>query len=349
MTRRQSTESLVIQTKMETGMADPNHGARFIFVGGAARSGTTLVQNMLDSHPDIYGAPEFLHIPDIISLRKTLRHSIDREWIDLICSYEDVDRHICSLIEGFLYPLAERSGRRFLSEKTPNNILVFPELISLFPGARFIHVVRDPRAIVASQLQVGKRAKQRGWQTQDFTHGVSAAVEYVDRCFKSGFASSEIAPERVIEVVYERLVANPEYETKRICEFLKVEWSSRMLHPGEIKHPGEKAVTNNVWYDTKSYNRNPEPYEVDKWRSQLSRMQEFMIVGHFSANKDLRRLGIDLANSNYSWTDRILCGMLATAAHGSHKVVDEIVALARRSRKKVSEGYRVLSRIGDSK
>jgi hypothetical protein len=342
-------ESPAIQTKMESGMADPNRGARFIFVGGAARSGTTLVQNMLDSHPDIYGAPEFLHIPDIISLRKKLRHSIDQKWIDLICSYEDVDRHICSLIESFLYPLAEQSGRRFVSEKTPNNILVFPELISLFPGARFIHVVRDPRAIIASMLQVGKRAKQRGWNTQDYTHSVSAAIDYIHQCFKTGFVSSEIAPEKVLEVVYERLVANPEYETKRICEFLKVEWSGRMLRSGELKHPGERAVTNDVWYDTKSYNRNPEPCEVDKWRSQLSRMQEFMIVGKFGADKDLRRLGVDLANSNFSWTDRILGGMLATAAHGSHKVVHEIVALARRSRRKVSEGFRVLSRIGDSK
>jgi len=330
-------------------MADPNRGARFIFVGGAARSGTTLVQNMLDSHPDICGAPEFLHIPDIISLRKTLHHSIDRKFIDLICSYEDVDRQICSLIESFLYPLAEQYGCRFVSEKTPNNVLVFPDLISLFPGARFIHVVRDPRAIIASQLQVGKRAKQRGWNTQDFTHSISAAVDYVHQCFKTGFASSEIAPQRVIEVVYERLVANPEYETKRICEFLKVEWSSRMLRPGELKHPGEKAITNNVWYDTKSYNRDPEPNEIDKWKSQLSLMQKFMIVGNFSGNKDLLRLGVDLSNSHSSWTGRISSEMLATAVRVSNKFVHEIVAFARRSRRKVSQGVRGLGRIGDSK
>ena len=342
-------ESLAIQTKtIENGMADPNRGARFIFVGGAARSGTTLVQNMLDSHPDICGAPEFLHIPDIIRLRKALRQSIDRKYIDFV-SCEEVDRHICSLIESFLYPLAEQYGRRFLSEKSPNNVLVFPDLISLLPGARFIHVVRDPRAIIASQLQVGKRGEQKGWKTQDFTHSVLAAVEYVQQCFKTGFASFAIAPQRVLEVVYERVVANPEYETKRICEFLKVEWSSRMLHPGEMKHPGERAMTNNVWYDMKSYNRNPEPHEVEKWKSQLSRMQEFMIVGNFSGNKDLLRLGIDLANSHYSWTDRMLSGMLATAARGSHKLVHKIIEIARRSRSKASQRVRIHGRIGDSK
>jgi len=327
-------------------MADQNYGARFIFVGGAARSGTTLIQNMLDSHPDICGLPEFLHLPDIMSVRKTLRHSIDRKYIDSICSYEDVDRHIGSFIESLLYPLAEQYGRRFVSEKTPNNVLVFPDLISLFPEARFIHVVRDPRAIIASLLQVGKRGEQKGWNTQNYTHSIFAAMEYVHRCLMTGFASSEIAPQRVLEVVYERVVANPEYETKRICEFLNVEWSSRMLHPGKLKHPGEKATTkDNVWYDTKSYNRDPEPQEVEKWKSQLSRRQEFMIARHFSGNKDLLRLGIDLADSHYSWTDRILSEILASAARGSHKLAHKIVALASRCRVKVGQGVRVLSRL----
>jgi hypothetical protein len=205
--------------------------------------------------------------------------------------------------------------------------------------------VRDPRAIIASLLQVGKRGEERGWKTQDYTYNIFAAVEYVHQCLKTGFASSEIAPQRVIEVVYERVVANPEYETKRICEFLKVEWSSRMLHPGKLKHPGERAITNdNVWYDTKSYNRDPEPHEVEKWKGQLSRRQELMIVGNFSGNKDLLRLGIDLANSHYSWTDRMLSGMLATAARGS-RLVRTVVALASRCRRKVSQGFRVLSRL----
>ncbi|NIA09336.1 MAG: hypothetical protein GWP10_06315 [Nitrospiraceae bacterium] len=123
----------------EIVMVDPNRGKRLIFVGGAPRSGTTLVQNMLDSHPDILGGPEFLHIPHIINLRKGLQHSIEREWIDLICSYDDVDKAICLLIECLLLPLADRHGCKFLSEKTPENVLVFSELISLFPGARFIY------------------------------------------------------------------------------------------------------------------------------------------------------------------------------------------------------------------
>ena len=51
-------------------------GEQFIFVGGAARSGTTLVQNILDSYPYIIGGPEFRNIPSIIKLRNELHESI---------------------------------------------------------------------------------------------------------------------------------------------------------------------------------------------------------------------------------------------------------------------------------
>ena len=104
-------------------------GERRNFIGGAPRSGSTLVQNMLDSHPDICGAPELLHLRDIIDLRRKLHSSIELGWIDIICSHEDVDQLTASLVEGLLLPLADRQGCRLVSEKTPPNFLVFPELL----------------------------------------------------------------------------------------------------------------------------------------------------------------------------------------------------------------------------
>lgn len=330
-------------------MVDLNRGERFIFVGGAERSGTTLVQNMLDSHPDICGAPEFHHLPDIINLRKRLHASIERKFIDLICSYDDVDRYMCSLTETFLYPLADQHGCRFLSEKTPSNVLVFPDLINLFPAARFIHVVRDPRAIIASMLQVGKRAKQESWKAQEFTRSVCAAVAYVRQCQKTGFASFELAPDRVFEVVYERLVANPENETRRICEFLGVEWSNRMLHPKDVKHLGEKAVTNDVWYDTKSFNRDPEPHEVDKWKNQLTYVQKVIITTAFLDNKELARRGYTFSSDDSLRMSRILGVTIGALVNFGMNAFPRSVTLARRCRTKAGQGLRLLYHMGNSK
>jgi sulfotransferase family protein len=277
--------------------------SRFIFVGGAPRSGTTLVQNMLDSHPDILGGPEFIHIPDIINLRQKLHHSISIEWIDLICSYDDVDNCIGSLIEDLLLPFADKYGGKLLSEKTPANVLVFSELISLFPKARFIHVVRDPRAIVASMLQAGARAKEKGIKTAGFTSSLNAAINYTKRCLKSGFGASKIAPDKIINVVYENLVTDPKSETIKICQFLKIEWSSQMLYPERLKHLGEQAITSKsdkIWYDPKTYNRDPEAHPVDKWKNQLTSMQQATVAMSFKDDEDLIRIGYDFSINSLS-------------------------------------------------
>lgn len=110
-------------------------GRQLIFVGGAPRSGTTLVQNMLDSHPEIFGGPEFLHIPEIIELRDRMHHSVSRHLIDQVCSHGQVDAQFRTLIEGFLMPPARQPDIRLISEKTPGNVLVFAELMSLWPRA----------------------------------------------------------------------------------------------------------------------------------------------------------------------------------------------------------------------
>jgi hypothetical protein len=279
-------------------MVDMSKGSRFIFVGGAPRSGTTLMQNMLDSHPNILGGPEFIHIPDIVHLRNKLHHSIAIEWIDHFCSYDDVDRYICSLIESFLLPLADKYGNKFLSEKTPGNVLVFSELISLFPDSHFIHVVRDPRAVVASLLQVGMRAKKKGIETAAFTGSLEAAIDYSRKCMMAGFTASKIAPEKVLTVVYERLVLNPESETKNICTFLGVDWSSQMINPGSFRHLGEKAITaksDEIWYDTTMYNSNPEAHHIDKWKTLLTPTQRVRIAKSFRDCEELVKLGYDFA------------------------------------------------------
>ncbi|WP_347275212.1 sulfotransferase [Candidatus Kuenenia sp.] len=233
-----------------------NQDERLIFIGGSPRSGTTLVQNILDSHPDIFGGPEFLHLPDIIHLREKLHGSISRGWIDLFCSCEDVDGYIRSFIENLLLPLADKQRSKFISEKTPENILVFSELLKLFPQAHFIHVIRDPRAIVFSMQQVRNRAINKGFIPPAFTATISASIKYAERCINAGLTASKNAPDKVLTVVYERLVIDPEKETKKICKFLGFEWNSQMIFPANKEHLGEKAITsksNEIWYDKKMY------------------------------------------------------------------------------------------------
>jgi protein-tyrosine sulfotransferase len=284
-------------------------GGRLIFVGGAPRSGTTLVQNMLDCHGEIYGGPEFLHIPDIVRVRSRLHGSIARKWIDLICSYEQVDRMIAAWIEAFLLPLADSQKARFISEKTPENVLVFPQLIELFPKARFILVARDPRAIVSSMLEVGAKARVKGLEPPFFTNDLAAAVSYTIDCIEKGFKAVEAAPERVYIVVYERLVREPAQETKALCDFLQIAWEPGMIRPASKKHAGEKAITvfsNELWYDTEAYYKDPNSDRINRWQQQLSPTDQVTIAHSFSDSQGLRALGYDFSVASYSPLTRLL-------------------------------------------
>ena len=282
---------------------------RLIFVGGSPRSGTTLVQNMLDCHPEILGGPEFLHLPDIMALRKKLHRSIERGWIDTFCTHGEVDARLHRLCLDFLLPLADRHGVRLLSEKTPENVLVFPELAELFQEARFIHVVRDPRAIVASLLEVGSRARQKGLRPAPFAANVEAAIRRVQRSFQCGMETEQRFPQRVLTLRYEDVVQDPAGETRRMCEFLDVPWAPEMCKPGEQPHLGADAITersNELWYDRKSYYRNPDPSSLTRWRETLKPSDQILVVQAFRNNPLLKALGYTLTLQDLPITTRIL-------------------------------------------
>lgn len=319
-------------------MSNPSGSERLIFVGGCPRSGTTLVQNMLDSHPDIFGGPEFLHLQDIIQLRKKLRRSISVGWIDLFCSHEDLDRHLRLLVRNLFLPLADKYGCSYMSEKSPMNILVLSELTELFPEAHFIHVIRDPRAIVSSMKEVRVRAKEKQVDIPSFTASISSSIAYTRRCFEAGFAAVETAPDKILTLVYEHLVRNPEKESKKICKFLGLDWSSRMLAPQNKKHLGEKAITTNsdeIWYDRKTYYQDPHGSSIEKWKTQLTPLQQIEITRAFRNDKALSSLGYDFSLDSIPWMKRgFMTGMVVFLEFG-RKTLSRFVSLVRSVLRKI--------------
>lgn len=319
-------------------MNNSNGSERLIFIGGCPRSGTTLVQNMLDSHPDIFGGPEFLHLQDFIELRKKLRGSITREWIDLFCSHDGLDQHLRSLILDLFLPLADKHGCKYMSEKSPMNVLVFLELTELFPEAHFIHVIRDPRAIVSSLQAVCTRAKQKQINIPHFTADISSSIAYTSRCFEAGLAALKKAPDKILTVTYECLVKDPERETKKICKFLGLEWNSQMITPQKNKHLGEKAITSRsgeIWYDVKTYYQDPHDKNIEKWKKRLSPIQQVRITRAFKDYEEIRTFGYDFSLDNLPWMKRIFMTGLSVFLEFSRKLYMRFISPARRILRKI--------------
>ncbi len=325
-------------------MSHAPFGSGMVFVGGAARSGTTLLQNMLDCHPAIYGGPVFVHVPAIIGLRNELRAAVAAGWIDQFCSFAEVDRQIARLLEQLLRPAMERAGCSIISEKTTANVLVFSDLLEVLAEARCIRMVRDPRAVLASLLQVGRRARRLHRPAPEFTRSLNSAVAHIRERLEAGGAAQVRYPQRVLTVAYERLVRDPQQVTAEICAFLGIGWTAAMLRPSRQTHPAEKVVANSIWYPTRElYCRDPVPTEIDKWRRSLSRFQLGRITAALGDHPAGRELGYELNATPGTRMAGALAGLsdeVVTAArrlkHGSggwlRQVRGRIGLAARRSR-----------------
>jgi len=273
-------------------MSSAPRGERLIIGGGSPRSGTSMVQIMLDSHPEIYGGPEFDHLHRIANLRQLLQASIINKRIDSFCTLDEVDTAFAEMIEKLLLRVADDNGKKFLCEMTPMNIAAFPTLLDILSGAKFVHVIRDPRAVINSMLQVGKRGvdKNHPLALPDFTQSAQKAIPFLMECTKAAYQAIQQWPGRVYTVVYEKIVTDPQAQARSLCEFLGVPFDEAMLRAGEAEHPSGVHL-DGVWYDRKMLYRSPEPVEMEKWRHQLAPEDQTLIRNAFRNNALYKQLG----------------------------------------------------------
>ena len=257
-------------------MKNDHLGEHLIFVGGSPRSGTTMLQSMLNRHPAIFGGPEFDLIPTITNLRNQLLASHDNGRIDSFCDKTHIDRGIAQLIEELLLPAATRNGKQWLSEKTPMNVLVFDPLLDILPRARFIHLVRDPRAVALSMLAVADRYRQKGMEPPTMIANPGQVIHTILQHVKAGVEASHKSPERVHTLKYEALLLKPHQATRDICMFLGLEWSESMLdtHGGSHLSTEQIAADGGIWIKDEKTADTPKETCLNKWKDVLSLAQQ---------------------------------------------------------------------------
>lgn len=325
---------------------EPRNGGRLIFVGGCPRSGTTLLQSMLDSHPDICGGPEFDLIPEIIELRGKLRASISSGRTSAYHSEEGVDRATGAFIERLLLPYAKDRDCKVVSEKTPWNVLVFRELLEVFPEARFIFCVRDSRAVTTSMIEVGKRAQERGLVPSTVTMNVPAIIKTTKSTNKAGFDAAG-GSDHVLIVVYERLITDPGEETRRICNFLGIPWSDEMTKPGEKQHDGGK-VLDGVWHYPEMHDGNPDSGRANRWQDQLTPTEKAMVNTAFDKDKNLMMLGYRFLGNDLPLTKRA-AGKMRSESHAiASSGLSLLLATAKRIPAVKKVGVKLLSQIKET-
>jgi hypothetical protein len=254
-----------------------------LFIVGAPRSGTTLLQRMVDAHPHIAITPESHWIPrwyeeqtgltpegfvtpdlidSLLEYPKFGRLGFGREELEgLIKSGEQVP--YSRFVTGIFDLYGKVQGKRLVGDKTPSYARRLRTLHSLWPKARFIHLIRDGRDVCLSYIswkKFSKRASLTPWDEDPVT---TSALWWECHVRLAREVGSTLGPDLYYEIRYESLVANPAAECKALCTFLGVTYDDVMLrfHEGRIRtKPGLDAKR--AWLPITSGLRD--------WKTQMS-------------------------------------------------------------------------------
>jgi len=188
-----------------------------VFIAGMPRSGTSLLDQIIDAHPQAAGVGELEtierfsgqlareHFPG-----KVYGRSDQQKWT------RTAKKYVSEVTK-----LAPAGTRRIVNKALGNDKLV-GLLALLFPRTRIIHVVRDPRDVAVSCFLGGFNAVVHPWTTR--LEWAAVAWAQSQRLMDHWKAVLDVP---ILEVRYERLVSEPEREFPRVIEFLGLEWDDR--------------------------------------------------------------------------------------------------------------------------
>ena len=186
------------------------------FVLCSVRSGSTLLRVLLDSHSRIC-APHELHLRDIAVSVKTdyAERSLDEIGLE-------ASRLEYLLWDRVLHRELAESGKELLVNKTPSDVFIAERIRECWPDSRFIFLLRHPVSIARSRAAARPQdSEARNLKmVRRYCDGIEAARHTYDG----------------LTVRYEDITEDPERETRRLCEFLGVDWEPAMLEYGQFDH-----------------------------------------------------------------------------------------------------------------
>lgn len=297
----------------EQHQADAQHvadtAAQLFFIIGSGRSGTSLLSSMISAHPQAIVPPETkfysaiwkkfrrLGMADAAKPR-TFDKMIDltlRQWYirDLELP-EDMFRRMCHSAEPsmpaiFLTILTlyrQQHGMSRVGEKSPGHTRHIGYLQAQFPKAKFLHIVRDPRAVVLSYRQV-KFANRVIWpKLRNWRQAAALHRQW----------SQRLGPTRYHLTHYEQLVTEPETTMRAISKFLDLPFDPMMVHPEKRQVAG----FNPRQVDHMQNTLKPVfTTSLTRWRDELSHSQIALIESALA--EPMQFMGYELSGARTVW------------------------------------------------
>ena len=171
--------------------------------------------------------------------------------------------HLIDLIEVVYGAHLRASGKVRWGDKTPPYIQILPELAALFPGSKFIYLVRDGRDVAKSFQHL----RMYGPWLHDNTVEWRDASHWARKWMRSQYA------DHILQVRYEDLVIDAEGTLRRICTFLGEEFESQMLSWHE--KVGRMVPTRELHVHRK-LQRDVRREDIDRWKREMTARELFV-------------------------------------------------------------------------
>lgn len=213
------------------GNADPTP----IFVLGMPRSGTTLVEQIIASHPDVFGAGELPLLRDVVS--GALASPGAQSYGALLDQLDDTA--LTALGSSYVERLRAYSATSpFITDKMPGNFLLIGMIRLMLPNAKVIHCVRDP---ADTGISIFKNFFARGLGALRYAYDLSEIGHY-HRLYQGLMQHwHRVLPGFVHDVSYEALVADQEGETRRLLDACGLDFRPETLEFFRTERPVHTA------------------------------------------------------------------------------------------------------------
>ena len=188
-----------------------------IFIIGMPRSGTTLVEQIISSHSEVTGAGELDYVSQFGG--------------DLVLGLAEINTVAISNFRGrYLSKLSKLSklsnGKSIVTDKMPQNFRFIGLIAAAFPEAKIIHLKRNPAAVCWANFK--KLYPKSGL---GYCYSIEDTVTYHGLYKNLMEHWRKVFDKRIYDLDYELLVQNQENETRKVIDYLELNWDERCLSP----------------------------------------------------------------------------------------------------------------------
>lgn len=192
-----------------------------VFIIGMPRSGTTLTEQILASHPDVYAAGELSDLANILTHSANKVGQAFPEFIEKLTEHDMQD-----MANNYIGQLTQKAldNSRYITDKMPANFLYLGLIYMLFPQAKVIHVKRHPLDTCLSIYSRLFRGEQL--YSYDLTE---LGLFYCDYSRLMEHWRSVLPENTFLDFQYEELVNNTVQQTQRLLEYCELPWDNACL------------------------------------------------------------------------------------------------------------------------